>query len=40
MNPGVQYVGIGVHEHSEFDYMILLLLTDRIDEGGCGCSIF
>ena len=40
MNPKAKYIGIGVHEHSEYDYVVLILITDRMEEGGCNCSIF
>jgi hypothetical protein len=34
-------VGISIHEHMEYDYMVVILLCESIRENkGCPCTIF
>ena len=44
LNERTKLAGISVHGHVEYDYMLLILLTDRLQEcsssSGCSCRTF
>lgn len=41
LDPRMKYLGISVHEHEEYDYVLVILLNGHIEaKEGCKCAIF